>query len=98
MFEVCKAPVKGEYVGRPSPLGNPFYMADETMRDEVCDKYQSWFDRKVKDNDPLVLAELRRLYKLGREGPVKLICFCAPRRCHGDTIAVFLNRHLGGSV
>lgn len=91
MFTVARKPTQGEYIGRPSPLGNPFYMTNEAMRDKVCDQYQEWFDRKVEANDPKVMAELNRLLELGKQGPVKLICFCAPKRCHGDTIARFLN-------
>lgn len=93
VFTVARKPSQGVYVGRPSPLGNPFYMADESHRDEVCDKYQVWFDRKVEAKDPAVMRELRRIFRLGREGDVKLVCFCAPRRCHADTIARFLNSY-----
>lgn len=94
MFTVGRKPMSGEYVGRPSPLGNPFYMANESMRDEVCDKYQEWFDRKVEQEDPAVIDELRRIYALHKKGPVRLICYCAPKRCHADTIAQFLNQHI----
>ena len=30
-------------VDRTSPVGNPFYMRDESMRDEVCDRYKNYF-------------------------------------------------------
>lgn len=94
MFTVGNRNEVGEYVGRPSPLGNPFTMKDEIDRDWACDNYTRWFNRKVHEEDPDVLNELRRLYRLGRERPVKLICFCAPKRCHADTIAFFLNNHI----
>ena len=63
----------------------------------MCDKYEEWFNGKVVENDTKVMEELRRLYRLAiTEEPndVNLVCFCAPKRCHGDTIARFLNRHL----
>ena len=82
-------------VGRPSPLGNPFYMAHEGMRDEVCEKYESWFAEKVV-NSPAVRAELHRILLLARQGDVALGCFCAPRRCHAETIKRFLDRYLKG--
>lgn len=94
MFTVVSRPAKGEYVGRPSPLGNPFWMSDESRRDEVCNQYEAWFAKKVEEKDPAVMGELRRLYRLGLYRPVQLVCFCAPRRCHADTIANFLNKHL----
>lgn len=93
-FEVVRKGTSGEYIGRPSPLGNPFYMNNEAMRDLVCDKYKDWFEKKLKDRDPAVLNELRRLHALGKQGPVKLVCYCAPRRCHGDTIKAFLDNPL----
>jgi len=83
-----------EYIGRPSPLGNPFPMQNESQRDEVCDKYKAWFDKQVKDNNPIVMNELRRLYTIAKVGDLKLGCFCAPKRCHGDTIKAFLETYL----
>lgn len=78
------------YVGRPSPLGNPFVLTDESRRDEVCDRYETWLRSKVEQGDPAVLKELRRLYRLAQDGPVVLGCYCAPRRCHADSIKRFL--------
>lgn len=100
MFTVGNRSESGEYVGRPSPLGNPYWMKDESKRDEVCDKYAEWFNRKVREHDPEVCEELQRLYRLGLQRPVKLICYCAPRRCHADTIANYLNKlqHLAGDA
>lgn len=85
---------EGEYVGRPTILGNPFVMKYEIDRDWACNNYTKWFQEKLAIQDPKVLGELRRLYRLGQKGPVKLICFCAPRRCHADTIANYLNSWL----
>lgn len=81
-------------VGRPTPLGNPFFMRDESQRDTVCDKYIPWFDTKVKAKDPAVMNELRKLWKIGSQsGVLKLGCYCAPRRCHADTIKRFLDSY-----
>lgn len=76
-----------------SPLGNPFYLhnaRDSAARDVVCDQYQEWFDDKVAHRDPEVIRELVRLYKMALSEDVILGCYCAPRRCHGDTIQRFL--------
>lgn len=81
------------YIGRGSALGNPFVMHHEGMRDEVCNKYQQWFDAKVAAQDEAVMTQLRRIYREAQQGPVVLGCFCAPRRCHGDTIKAFLLKH-----
>jgi uncharacterized protein YeaO (DUF488 family) len=94
MITVGRKPEQGEYVGRPSPLGNPFVMKKEADRDSVCDEYETWFYRQIQNRTPAVIAELERLHALAQTKPVKLICYCAPKRCHADTIAKFLNLHL----
>lgn len=91
MFTVGKKPEQGIYVGRPSPLGNPFYMSNESMRDFVCNKYEDWFKNKIAEQDPVVMAELQKIASIGKDKPMKLICYCAPKRCHADTIADYLN-------
>ena len=79
------------YIGRGSPLGNPFIIGRDGDRDEVCDKYQPWFDNKVAEKDPAVMAELRAIWhKANRPEGVTLGCFCAPERCHGYTIKAYL--------
>jgi hypothetical protein len=81
-------------VGRPTPLGNPFIMRKESERDSVCDYYDRWFNDKISDQDPIVLNELRKLWLLGKQqGYLYLGCYCAPRRCHADTIARFLKHY-----
>lgn len=82
-------------VGRPTPLGNPFPMRKESQRDEVCNNYEQWFNDKLSQQDPLVLNELRKLWVLGKQqGYLNLGCYCAPRRCHADTIAKFLKNYV----
>ena len=75
-----------EYVGRPSPLGNPFVMNGERTRDEVCDKYEAWLRSKIATKDPAVCAELNRLYKIAKQRDLILGCYCAPKRCHAESI------------
>ena len=84
------------YIGRGTPLGNPFPMlGDESMRDEVCDKYEAYFQKKIAESDEAILNELSRCLKSGFEnGYIKLGCFCAPLRCHGLTIKRFLDEAL----
>ena len=84
-----------QYIGRGSPLGNPFVMKSEADRDRVCDQYAVWFEERVKAGDALVMNELRRLYKIAKRGGLVLGCYCAPKRCHGETIKCFLEKHLG---
>lgn len=82
---------EGEYMGRGSPLGNPFYMRNEKMRDEVCDKFYNYFVDRVNGAYPPFMNELERLIDLWLEnGHVSLKCFCAPKRCHTETIKEYL--------
>lgn len=82
-------------VGRPTVLGNPFPMRKESERDSVCEQYEEWFNNKLSEQDPVVLNELRKLFVIGRQqGYLKLGCYCAPRRCHADTIAKFLKNYV----
>lgn len=81
----------GEYVGRPSPLGNPYPLAGEASRNRVCDRYQTWFDTQVASRSPEVVSELGRLEHILRERKVLLLCcWCSPKRCHARSIADYL--------
>lgn len=75
-------------------LGNRFYMHSEAERDLVCDKYQEWFDKQIKNRDLDVLNELRRIYKIAKINDVALGCWCYPKRCHSETIKSFLEQFL----
>jgi hypothetical protein len=65
------APANAVYIGRGSPWGNPFVIGQDGTRDGVCDR----FEREV-----LPTLDLKPL--IGKD----LVCFCAPKRCHGDSI------------
>ena len=73
------------YVGRPSLLGNPFPMRKESERNQVCDQYLDWLRTQYKEN-PAVRAKLHWLAGLAKRQPVELVCYCAPLRCHADSI------------
>ena len=68
------------YIGRGSQWGNRFVIGQDGTRDEVCDKYEAWLL-----SNPALLARLPSL--AGRD----LVCFCAPRRCHGLTLRRLAN-------
>lgn len=84
---------KGEYIGRPSPLGNPFRIKGNGGREEVIRKYREWLMWKIGcANEPIIL-ELCRLYEIWqREGKLTLVCWCAPKACHGDVIKEILEK------
>ena len=79
-------------VDRSSVLGNPFYMATEAQRDVVCDKYAKYFEVQIVSN-PAFKAELDRLFEIyTKYKKLELFCWCAPRRCHAETIKKYLER------
>ena len=49
-------------VDRSSVLGNPYYMFDECMRDDVCIKYEMYFYKKLK-TDAAFKAELVKILR-----------------------------------
>lgn len=78
-------------IDRGTPVGNPYPEGLAGGRDEVCDKYEAWFSMKVEQQDSTIMAYLSdMLGELERWGSVRLFCWCAPKRCHGETIRRFL--------
>jgi hypothetical protein len=68
------------YIGRGSKWGNPFRIGPDGDRAAVIAKFERW----LADQHHLLRAldELR-----GRD----LVCFCAPRACHGDLLLRLAN-------
>lgn len=69
------------YIGRPSIWGNPFPLRKESLRDQVCDQYEVHMAQCLL-NGTITDADFKAL-----DGKY-LMCFCKPKRCHGDTIAM----------
>lgn len=82
----------GEYVGRPSPLGNSYtHLANSiakirvATRDDSVKEYEANFDNMLKNNLEAQIA-FDRLVNIARKRDLVLICWCAPKRCHADII------------
>ena len=71
----------GEYIPihRGTIWGNPYVIGIDGDRNEVIEKYE----KHIRSNT-ILLAELPNL-----ENEV-LVCFCKPKRCHGDIIIKLL--------
>ena len=75
------------YCGRGSPLGNPYILSDTWDRDFVCDQYEKYFDQTVNLlKDPAMMEQLDLIKTAAEKGDVFLSCYCAPKRCHCETI------------
>ncbi len=69
-------------IDRTSPYGNPFRMFTEAQRNVVCAQYKVFLQDKKEPR--LYLKKLISLYK--EHGQLRLFCWCAPKRCHGEAI------------
>jgi hypothetical protein len=74
-------PAGAVYIGRPSKWGNPFEIGKDGTREEVVEKYRAWITQQ-----PELVAQAR-LELRGRN----LVCFCAPKACHGDVLLGIAN-------
>lgn len=76
---------KGEYVGRPSLLGNPFKIGEDGDRLEVITKYRRWLWQETQYQGS-VYRKLLDLKEQAKNGNLNLICFCYPKPCHAEVI------------
>lgn len=91
-------PLPGEatvYVGRPTPLGNPYSHKSGTLakfktnsREESIEKYGAWLQEHKHDKP--VRDMLVMIYRLAETKTVVLLCWCAPMSCHADHIKALL--------
>ena len=87
----CKKVKNHEYIGRGTPLGNPFVWDNTTPKGSTLPKYRVWLRQRIVERDAAVIAEINRLYKLSCMGDLNLGCWCAPTPCHGDIIKEVLD-------
>ncbi|WP_018079137.1 DUF4326 domain-containing protein [Thiobacillus denitrificans] len=74
-------PPDAVYIGRGTPLGNPYVIGEHGNRDAVCDQYADRMAYRIQQGDPVILTAL-----LGLKDDSRLICSCAPARCHASEI------------
>jgi hypothetical protein len=74
-------PPDAVYIGRPSKWGNPYALGTNGDRTTVIDKFTGYVL-----NHPTLANDARRELR-GKD----LVCFCAPRACHGDVLLRIAN-------
>ena len=93
------------YVGRPSPLANPYSHVPSryakwrvATRDEAVDKYREWLlEMLTMEND--TSRAFRELVQVYRDfGALVLSCWCAPKKCHAEVIAELIRQEVGEVV
>jgi hypothetical protein len=83
----------GEYIGRPSVLGNQFTHLDHGLaqykvatREEAVEKYREWLRVEWRKNGAVKKELMRLVAQYQRDRKLTLICWCAPEACHGDVL------------
>lgn len=99
------------YIGRGSVLGNPYtskplsntkalYQCES--RTESIQAYKSYLLNEIKNRNMDIIYELMKIYKAANTTGVNLVCYCAPKKCHGDVIKELLtfiyNRKLANAM
>jgi hypothetical protein len=80
-------PLPGQaYVGRPSPLGNPFQLGRAGSRAEVIARYRRWLWARLQEPGSIERRELAQLLGRAQAGRLELLCWCAPLPCHAEVI------------
>ena len=71
------------YVGRPTPLGNPYSHLDDVPNttkvdtvDEAVRLYALWLDAKLVEGDVGVRNKLNLLYSIAKRNTIYLECWC----------------------
>lgn len=77
---------KAVYVGRPTPLGNPYQIGKDGTRDEVIQKYRDWLVEQINGRNPEVLGELSKLKNFAAKADLTLTCWCHPAPCRASVV------------
>ena len=78
-------------IDRTSPVGNVYPMHVETMSELVCDQYEEYFKRMIDIAPSNFNDYLEQMVTACKTyGELRLFCWCAPKRCHGETIRNYL--------
>ena len=85
-----KSKGRGIYIGRPTPLGNPYKVDQNTSRDEAVAMYRVWLHKQLETYNPASEMFLDLLEELEANKCLILVCWCAPLKCHGDVIKEML--------
>lgn len=71
------------YIGRPSVWGNPFPLKGEIDRAACLAKYLNWYQKTQP------YPTLDALWNK------TLVCYCAPKLCHGNVLALIADLEWG---
>jgi hypothetical protein len=86
-------------IDRATLWGNPFIIGVHGDRDTVCDAYLEWLNKWIEYKEEIripfgirVFSNKEVVQSLEMLKGKDLACWCAPERCHGDTLLKLANR------
>jgi len=82
------------YIGRGSPLGNPFRIEAGRTREQAVAAYIPYLVEASHSSGPIVEALHDIAARVQKGEHVKLVCYCKPKACHGDVVKSLVLRHL----
>ena len=83
-------PARVIYIGRPSPLGNPYAIGPNISRNQAIEAYRTWLTDMIVAKNMRVMLALKHIYRLHTTGTAVLSCWCKPNACHGDVIKAYI--------
>ena len=90
------------YIGRGSEFGNPFTHKplSATMaqfhcvsRETSITSFRAYFYERIR-KDTFFRNEALKLIQHAQDRDLNLVCFCAPKSCHGDIIKSYIETYL----
>jgi len=81
---------KNPYLIDGTDLGNPIRLEGEHTREESIAAHREFFLKNVGSYEKLMST----LESIASKRTVCLACWCAPKPCHGDVIADYINNRI----
>src|SRR5262245_32451204 len=85
------------YIGRQtlirpaSPLASLLNIKHESERQEALLMYRKWLEEQMQTDTP-ARKEIERLAIITSRSDLLLLCWCAPKACHGEVVKEFVER------
>lgn len=88
------------YIGRPTIIGNQWSHLSRgkaevqvATREDAVECYRDWLPKAYVE-DIKVRAYIDKIIEKASTEDVNLVCWCAPKACHGDVVKEFVEKAL----
>ena len=69
--------------------------SDAAARAEVIELYRAQYEHDLRNDGPMAAATEALVERIHKGERLVLMCWCWPKRCHGNLIVAEINRRLG---